>query len=153
MLKWQKKQRNILRMLNKTMKPSPSNIALEISTSHPTQMMHRIQLRILQKHPNHYLNQPRHLQTKKLAMKFEENDRMQLPSPFSINSVPKFCNQNTIERVAKKNYLLEFERHHRFCNHCQCTMSAVCKPAQHSSPLETATHGWVTQKSQSPLCK
>jgi hypothetical protein len=45
MLEWQKKQRNILRVLNKTMKPSPSNIALETFASHLTQTMHRIHLK------------------------------------------------------------------------------------------------------------
>ncbi len=146
-----KKRRNSLRMLNKIMKPSPSNIALETSTSHLTQTMHRIQRRILQKHPNHYSNQLKHLRTKKLVMKFEENDRMQPPSPLSIDFAPKIYNHNTIERMAKKNYLLQCERHHRFCNccsaRCQCTLLALCKLAQHSSPLETVTHGWVTQKS------
>jgi hypothetical protein len=58
------------------MKPSPSNTIFEASTFHQTQMMHGTQLKILQKHPNYYLNQPRHQWTKKLALKFEENDRM-----------------------------------------------------------------------------
>ncbi len=78
-------------------------------------------------------------------MKFEENDRMQLPSPLSINLAPKFCNHNTIERMTKKNYLLKYKCHRRFCNccviHCQCTLPALCKPTRHNSPLETVTHG------------